>query len=591
MKKISLLMMVLAITAFTFTACEDVPAPEGYNVTPSGGEQTPAADPTGDGTLESPFNVAAAIAKCKEIGSTESTEKYYVKGIAMSDATPDATFGNATFDIADDVNSTSTFTAFQVLGTDGKKMPTTYTIPAGAEVVLYGPIYNYKGNTPETAGKGAAYIVSVNGQPTEVIGGANGNDIGSIDAPLSIAEAITVIEGLGDNETTNDFYFVKGTISEISTTGTNVAKYKNIIYTISDGSKTLKIYKGRNLDNTDFTEDGQINVGDEVIVYGNLLKFIDNSGNMVPEMAEGNYIVKLTKGEAPQPTEDIGSIDAPKSVAEALAVIDALEEGATTNANYYVKGKVAVISTAAEDIGPNSTSGKKFKNIDYFISDDGTENNLVKVYRGKNLNNTDFTSADQLQVGDEVIVYGKLQKYKDKNNEIVPEMAQGNYLVKTSNPNAENTEPGGNTEPSGGEVSGNTMTIAMQALGLANATALDTQTLSDGTQLIFSAEENQNAPKYYNSGTNARVYAKNSLTIKSASKNITKVVLNCTANYLGNEQLFGEADGKKVTVEKGSTDITFSGFSSQILKIVNDYTEASAGTQLRIVSITITYAE
>jgi hypothetical protein len=120
---------------------------------------------------------------------------------------------------------------------------------------------------------------------------------------------------------------------------------------------------------------------------------------------------------------------------------------------------------------------------------------------------------------------------------------------------------------------------------------LNTQTLSDGTQLIFSAEENTNAPKYYNSGSNARVYAKNSLTIKSASKKITKVVLTCTANYLGNDQLYGEADGNKVTVTKADPDVTFSGFSSQTLKIVNDYTEAKAGTQLRIESITIIYAE
>ena len=69
------------------------------------------------------------------------------------------------------------------------------------------------------------------------------------------------------------------------------------------------------------------------------------------------------------------------------------------------------------------------------------------------------------------------------------------------------------------------------------------------------------------------------------------MVLTCTASYLGNDQLFGEADGQKVTVAKGDTDVTFSGFSSQTLKIVNDYTEAKAGTQLRIVSITITYAE
>ena len=39
---------------------------------------------SGEGTKENPFNVAAANAKCKEIGTEPSVEKYYVKGIVVS---------------------------------------------------------------------------------------------------------------------------------------------------------------------------------------------------------------------------------------------------------------------------------------------------------------------------------------------------------------------------------------------------------------------------------------------------------------------------------------------------------------------------
>jgi hypothetical protein len=130
----------------------------------------------------------------------------------------------------------------------------------------------------------------------------------------------------------------------------------------------------------------------------------------------------------------------------------------------------------------------------------------------------------------------------------------------------------------------------MQALGLENAAELGTQTFSDGTTITFAAEENENAPKYYTSGAAARVYAKNSLTIK-ASKKITKVVLNCVSKYIGNEQIYGEADGKRVTVKQADPTVTFSDFSSQTIKIVNDYTEAKAGTQLRIVSFELTFAD
>ena len=136
-----------------------------------GAPEEETGTPAGDGSQANPFNVAAAIAKCKQIGESPSTEKYYVKGIAVTEGVPDASYGNATFDMADAAGGTTTFKAFQVLGTNGVKMPTSCRIPVGAEVIVYGPIYNYKNNTPETEGKGAAYIVSVNGKSTEELSG------------------------------------------------------------------------------------------------------------------------------------------------------------------------------------------------------------------------------------------------------------------------------------------------------------------------------------------------------------------------------------------------------------------------------------
>ena len=170
---------------------------DGSDVTPP----VPSEEPKGTGTKDDPFNIAAAIKKCQEIGQTESSEKYYVKGLAAADASPDATYGNASIDMIDKEGSTDVFKAFQVLGTDGKKMPKTYTIAKGSEVVVYGPIYNYKGNTPETAGKGAAYIVTVNGQPTETEGGGSSDPgeakgSGTLADPYNIAAIIKFTQEL-----------------------------------------------------------------------------------------------------------------------------------------------------------------------------------------------------------------------------------------------------------------------------------------------------------------------------------------------------------------------------------------------------------
>ncbi len=51
----------------------------------------------------------------------------------------------------------------------------------------------------------------------------------------------------------------------------------------------------------------------------------------------------------------------------------------------------------------------KYHDLIYFITDGENE---FEVYQGKGLEGADFTSADDLQDGDEVIVYGKLTKYK-----------------------------------------------------------------------------------------------------------------------------------------------------------------------------------
>ena len=71
--------------------------------------------------------------------------------------------------MGDTQDSKKTFMAYQVFGSDGVKLPIGFKVEAGAEVVVYGPIVNYKGNTPETQGKGAAHIVTINGKKDTVI--------------------------------------------------------------------------------------------------------------------------------------------------------------------------------------------------------------------------------------------------------------------------------------------------------------------------------------------------------------------------------------------------------------------------------------
>ena len=106
----------------------------------------------------------------------------------------------------------------------------------------------------------------------------------------------------------------------------------------------------------------------------------------------------------------------PYTVAEAIDAI--VNNGDVTDV--YATGIVSQIVTAY-----NSQYG----NISYNISADGTTDGAqLQAYRGLGINGNKFTSADDIQVGDQVVVYGNLILYNSK----VYEFEQGNQLVTLS---------------------------------------------------------------------------------------------------------------------------------------------------------------
>ena len=118
------------------------------------------------------------------------------------------------------------------------------------------------------------------------------------------------------------------------------------------------------------------------------------------------------------------SVDNPYTVAQALEAIDALADNGYSATEVYIKGVVS---------GIKSIDVSKYERAQYYISDDGTETDQLLVYNGYYLEGVAFTANDQIQVGDEVVVYGQLQKYV-KNGTTTPEVAQNNYLVSLDRP-------------------------------------------------------------------------------------------------------------------------------------------------------------
>lgn len=133
------------------------------------GEKEPATTEHA-GTLEDPYSAADAIAVASTLSWTDSknyekTEDVYVKGVITSIVESfGSTYGNASFYIADSEEATSTFYAYRVLYFGQQKWAEgNKQIAVGDEVIIYGPLMNYRGNTPETVA-GVNYVYSINGE-------------------------------------------------------------------------------------------------------------------------------------------------------------------------------------------------------------------------------------------------------------------------------------------------------------------------------------------------------------------------------------------------------------------------------------------
>ena len=429
MKKIHYILMAAAISLGTFTSCEDVPMP--FNNPLDYLEPDPEViviDPVGDGTKDSPYNVAGALAYLGTIeADVESTKDIYITGVVTSVKEAFSTqYGNAQFVISDNDEGTNQFTFYRGLYLGNKKYSNEndVNVNEGDVVVICGKIVNYRGSTPETV-QNKAFVYSINGKTVEPATPSTGGEAkgtGSQADPYNVAGVLDFINGLGADVTSSSEVYIKGKVKAITEQfGT---QYGNATFTIIDEGHADAIftaYRVLYLGNKKYTEGDLLKEGDEVVVCGKVVNYRGNT----PETAQNTGYLYSLNGKtgssgSDTPSTDVGSIDKPKTCTEALAIINALEDGTTTDDAHYVKGKITKIVTAEDKIA-------QYKNIDYWISDGTSE---IEVFRGKNLDDTDFTGPGEINVGDEVIVLGKLQKYVNKNGEMTPEMAQGNYIVK-----------------------------------------------------------------------------------------------------------------------------------------------------------------
>ncbi len=131
------------------------------------------------------------------------------------------------------------------------------------------------------------------------------------------------------------------------------------------------------------------------------------AGNADYSAKTATYEMTVTDSYAP------GTVNNPYTVALARDAIDA----GTGVTEVYARGIVSQTGTLSNGA------------ISYYISDDGTTTDQLQAYKGKGIGGANFTSADDIQLGDIVVIKGNLKKYNS-----IYEFDSGNQLVSLDRP-------------------------------------------------------------------------------------------------------------------------------------------------------------
>ena len=402
-----------------------------------GGGGGSTGTPKGSGTLDDPYNPAGAANAVKNLTWTsndvyDTTGDVYVKGKISRIAdkgtfTEGGTYGNASFYISEDGTENGEFYCFRVLYLGNKKFEAGKTdIKVGDEVIICGQLMNYRGNTPETVA-GKAYLYSLNGN-TEGGGGGGGSTgeakgSGTLNDPYNPLGAANAVKNLtwtsNDNyETTGDVY-VKGKISRIADKGTFTegGTYGNASFYISeDGTQNGEFYCFRvlYLGNKKY-EAGQtdIKVGDEVIIYGQLMNYRGNT----PETVAGKAHLYSLNGKTEDgggggggggDTGDAGSYSNPYTVSSAVA--------AGSGTSVYVKAYiVGYVSGQVLAEGAHFTADGCDVKTNLLIADSPSEtnvNNCMPVQLPSGAVRTGLNLQDNPgNLGKQVLLNGNIEKY------------------------------------------------------------------------------------------------------------------------------------------------------------------------------------
>lgn len=489
-------MLTIIALAVSLTSCEDVPEP--YAIPSDGGGDTPSVEieAEGDGTLENPYNVAAANKVAALLATGEESEgNIYIKGKITSIKEQYSTqYGNGTFYISDDEAASNKFYIYRAYYLGNKKFTSNDTeVKVGDEVVIYGKIVNYNG-TLETA-QNSAYLYSLNGQTEN---GGGGNEKPS-DEVLSPVNGVFINESFASDFGVFSAQTVEGLPWVIDFSTAKATGYDNSTKTTTP-SKAYLVSMPMDMTTTNAA----------TISFDYILRYFTNYGESKPGVEDK---VLITADYTGDPTTTTWT-----------DITGTLTEGSDWSTFYSYKADIP-----AAFIGKGKV--------------------VVALY------------------------------YACESNSATWEVK--NFKVAQASNGGDNP---------GGEVTGNSITMVASELGFDDAEDVTVLTLSDGTTITFDGGGNNNTPKYYNTGTAIRMYPKNSMTV-SSTKTISSITMVCDEYNSIIYNASGDISTSNGTIKTDGVNVIVSGIGSNSATLTNISSQKGATSQIRMESLTITYAE
>ena len=239
-------------------------------------------------------------------------------------------------------------------------------------------------------------------------GGGGGND-----TPASIevtcAQAVELTNALADGATSTETYAITGYITEIVG---DVSRNQQTFWMADtkDGGRVFEAYWANLPEGV-----SAFTAGSKVKITGNLTKYVNNNtGKVTPEMK--NPTVEILESGEPTPPSPSGEAKGDGTAASPFNVAGInqfIDGGNYTDKEVYFTGIITKFKSGEEP-------GNSYGNATFYISDDGkTGGEDFYVFRTFGFNGEKFTSKDQLQVGDLVVIRSTVTVYNGTTKETV----------------------------------------------------------------------------------------------------------------------------------------------------------------------------